>query len=311
MARGSKRKLLVIVGPTCVGKTALSLELARKTGAHIISADSRQVYKYMDIGTDKVSEGVRHQIPHYMIDVVEPPQDFNVYDYQERVYEILESLSRDLPLIMVGGTGLYIRAVLRGFKLPPRDLEIREQLELELAERGFEALLEELRELDPESALKVAQERNPRRLVRYLEVVRATGRPLRYFWEERRAEAEDIEPIMIALYKPREKLYRDIEDRVDDQVRRGLIGEVSWLVWRYGFDLKAFETLGYQEIIKAFKGELSLGKAINLIKRNTKRFAKRQFTWFKREPVEKWFEVTGDFKALAKTVLDYLKGRWP
>ena len=310
----TKRKILVIVGPTCVGKTALSLELAMVTGAQVISADSRQVYKYMDIGTDKVGEEIRKRIPHYMIDIVEPSQDYNVFQYQEDVYQLLKRLPNEVPLILVGGTGFYVKAVIEGQVFPPRDLKLRKELEKRLEEDGFQELLRQLEALDEEAAAQVKRERNPRRLIRFLEIAMITGKPLRSFLKLKRSEAELLDPIVIGLIKDRSKLYQDINSRVDSQIRRGLIEEVSWLVHRYGFHRKAFQTLGYQGIIEAFLGKVSMMRAIELIKRNTRNYAKRQISWFKRERVLKWYlveEGEKGVKRIAERVLSDLRGRWP
>ncbi len=283
--------LIVLLGTTSSGKTGLSLELFKYLKAPIISVDSRQIYKYLDIGTDKVGERIRKEIPHYMIDVLYPNETMTVKDYVERVRGLLKDLSSAYRYaILVGGTNLYLKALLEGYVIPPRDLDVRRALQEELKAYGREQLEAELRERDPKAYEVWKKNRDTRRLIRYLEVCRVRGR-ISDLWE-RREPITDHEVLKYGISKPRKVIYRDIDHRVDLQVSEGLIDEVAWIVSRYGYDIPALKTLGYQEIVSAFQGERSLMKAIEDIKRNTRRYAKRQLTWLRKEEGVKWFHTS-------------------
>ncbi len=298
--------VIAILGPTCSGKTALSIRLAEKLNCPIISADSRQIYKYMDIGTDKVDENIRQKIPHYMIDIIEPDEEFTLVDYLNSVRSILKSLEGTVNCcLLVGGTNLYIKGLLEGYVVPPTDHRLRRALWEELKLYGKDVLSEELRRADPEAYMIWRKTGDLRRLIRYLEVCRLTGKISR-FWKLR---ATPVNSVKIGLFKPREVLYNDINARVDRQISQGLIEEVSWLVSRYGYDKRAFQTFGYQEIIDFFKGKVKLQRAIELIKRNTRNYAKRQLTWLKNERGIYWLDAGRKTVAeLAEEALKLIEG---
>ena len=281
-----KKPLVVITGPTATGKTDFSLKLAREIGGEIVSADSMQVYKGLDIGTDKVSEEVRREIPHYLIDVVEPDEKFSVADFVRLSDEAIREIwKKGKYPIVVGGTGFYIKALLYGLpETPPASEEIRK----ELSKLPTETLYRELLSVDPEYAKKIGM-KDRKRIIRALEVYRLTGRPLSSFkiWSE-----NPRYPFLgYFLYRNRPELYRRIEDRVDSQIERGLLREAEELL-RFGEDTTAFQALGYKEMVDYLKGRKNLEEAVRTLKRRTKEFAKRQFTWFRKEPGFKWINLS-------------------
>ena len=280
------KPLIVITGPTATGKTDFSIKLAREIGGEIISADSMQVYKGLDIGTDKVSEEIREEIPHYLIDVVEPTQKFSVADFvKEADKAIREIWEKGKYPIVVGGTGFYIRALLYGLpQTPPSSEEIRK----ELSKVNTEELYEEVKRISPEYAEKVGK-RDRKRLIRALEVYKITRKPITAFKREQR---EPRYPFLgYFLYRNRQELYRRIEERVESQVKRGLLDEAKKLL-SFGEDLTALQALGYKEMKGYLQGKMELEEAKELLKRKTKEFAKRQFTWFKREKGLKWINLS-------------------
>lgn len=280
--------MILVVGPTCVGKTGLSILLARELDTEIISADSMQIYRHMDIGTEKPSPDQRLEVRHHMIDVVEPWETFSVGRYVEAVRPIIEGLhARGRVPVVTGGTGLYIKAMTRGiFKGPAADEALRESLK----GRETAALYRELTALDPEAAQGIAPS-DRRRIVRALEVCALGGRR---FSDMKRELTRPLpyEFVKVALTRGREELYSMIEDRVDEMVRRGLVEEVTGVL-AMGPSKTAMQAIGYKEVAGYLRGEYSLNEAVGLVKRNTKRYAKRQFTWFRKEEGLCWVDVTG------------------
>lgn len=273
------KPLLVLLGPTASGKTALSLEIAAEYNGEIISADSRQVYTYMDIGTDKILEPERRGIPHFLIDVTSPTERFTVADFKRLAEaKIEEILGRGKLPVLCGGTGLYIRSITENFDIPAENLEKRGELKKELDEKGSEALHEKLAQLDPENAAKISP-KNGRYILRALEIFYATGQP-----KHAARLPSPYRILQIGLAPAREVLFERIHRRVDRQLERGLVEEVKSLLDK-GFspELPALQTLGYREIIAFLKGKGSLAAASELIKKNTRNFAKRQMTWFKKD----------------------------
>ncbi|MBI5413174.1 tRNA (adenosine(37)-N6)-dimethylallyltransferase MiaA [Candidatus Peregrinibacteria bacterium] len=273
--------LLVILGPTASGKTALSLEVAKKFTGEIISADSRQIYRHMDIGTDKIPVDKRGGIPHHLIDVAEPTERFTVADFKRLAEKTIDDiLSRGKLPMLVGGTGLYIRAIVKNFAIPPENPEIKKRILEELARTGKENLHKKLKELDPEGAAKLHPNNVPY-VVRALEILLATGKPKRDAKKQPRYDC-----LQIGLNPPREILFQRIDERVDSQITRGLIEEVKSLM-KYR-DCASMLTLGYREVIQYLDGKISLDTATELIKKNTRSFAKRQMTWFKSDTNVFW-----------------------
>ncbi len=285
--------LVVIAGPTGVGKTKISIELAERLNAEIISADSRQIYKGMDIGTAKPTPEERGIIPHHLIDIVEPDERFAVADYQKLAEEVIDDIHQrgKLPLL-VGGTGLYIKAVVEGgyiFPGPSADRELRDGLKREADQHGSEYLYNKLKEVDPAKA-RETHPRNLRRIIRALEVYYLTGKPISELQAEW-AEAESgYNSVLMGLIRPREELYRRIDSRVDEMMEAGLVEEVERLI-SDGYDegAPAWLGLGYRQIIGYLKGLYDLDEAIYLIKRDTRRYAKRQLTWFRKVEGIRWF----------------------
>ncbi len=290
------KKIIILLGPTGVGKTGASMLLAQALETEIISADSMQVYRGMDIGTAKPSETERAAVTHHMIDIADPTESFSTGEYIKTIAAIIEDLhSRGKVPLIVGGTGLYIKAVTRGiFSGPSADWDLREELlSAEDAEQGI--LYEHLLKADPEAAARI--ERNDtRRIVRALEVClkskdrmsvlqKSLTRPLPYDF------------IKIGLTRKREELYRMIDARVDRMLEEGLLKEVKELLAKAP-DRTPLQAIGYKEIISFLRGEISIEEAVRLVKRNTRRYAKRQFAWFKKEEGIRWIDVTGRFKSI-------------
>jgi tRNA dimethylallyltransferase len=285
-----KPKILIIAGPTASGKSALALELAKQFGGEIICADSLTIYRGLDIGSAKPTKEQQAQVPHHLLDIRNPDQGFTVADFiREAGTAIRDVISRNRPPIITGGTGLYIRALLGGLsEAPGEDLEIRQELQELASKNGPEALLEQLKEVDPATAAKLPPG-NLVRIIRALEVYRKTGIPLsehqaRHSFSERAYDA-----LQICLDLPREELYRRVELRVDQMFRDGLADEVSGLLAAgYSPELKPLSAIGYRETVEFLQHRCSLDEAIRLIKQNTRHYAKRQLTWFRREPEMLW-----------------------
>ena len=280
-------KGIVILGPTAVGKTSLSIKLAKALNTEIISADSAQVYKGMNIGTAKVDEVEADGIYHHMIDIVEPIKKYNVGEYQREVNKILEKFEKDGKTpILVGGTGLYINSVTNGLaELPESDPILREKLDRKSAEE----LYEELERIDSRAA-KDIHPNNKRRVARAVEVFHLTGEKFSII-SKRNIKRNNFEFIKIGLERDREELYERINLRVDLMIKGGLVEEVRKLYEKYGESIRKINIIGYSELIDYFKGEITLEEATDKIKQNSRRYAKRQFTWFKNDPDIIWFDV--------------------
>ncbi len=286
--------LVVIVGPTAVGKTEVSIKIAKKINGEIISGDSMQVYKYMDIGTGKPSKEEMNGVPHYMIDIISPAEEFNVAKFQQMVEQyIVEINERGKIPLLVGGTGLYIRSVIDyyDFSPPGGDPAKREEF-LKLARRyGNEHLVKLLQDVDPASVEKI-HPNDTRRMVRALEVFHTVGRPISDFQYHSERMPPKYNLAYFGLTMNRQELYRKIEQRVEIMLSRGLVDEVKKLVeMGYGPQNTALQALGYKEIVNYLNGRQSLEESVKLIKRDTRRFAKRQVTWFKKDERIKWKNV--------------------
>ena len=289
----NKQKLIVLTGPTAVGKSKLSIELAGKIGGEIISADSMQVYKYMNIGTDKISKEKMGGIPHHLIDFLDPKEDFNVFMFQKLVKEAIADISsRGKIPILVGGTGFYIQAVLYDidFTETDEDNTIRSELEERVRKEGTSGIYEELKSVDPESALLI-HENNSKRVIRALEYYKKTGKKISEHNKEQSEKTSPYDFYYFVLTDDREVLYSRIDKRVDAMIEEGLVDEVKELMQ---MDIPktatSMQSLGYREIFGYLDGEYDLDRAIYLIKRNTRHFAKRQLTWFRREKDVRWID---------------------
>lgn len=295
----AQKTLIVIVGPTAIGKTSLAIELAKHYQTEIISADSRQFFKEMSIGTAKPSAEELATAPHHFINSHSVNQLFSTGDFEVQALALMEKLfTKYEVLVMVGGSGLYINAVCNGLDdMPEIDLDIREKLNQQFADEGIEAIRKQLAVLDPEYFAKVDQS-NPQRMIRGLEVVLSTGQRLSSFLTANKKE-RPFNIIKIGLNTEREKLYHQINHRVDLMMQEGLLEEVKSL--EAYKELNALKTVGYSEIFDYLDGNTDLATAIDKIKQNTRRFAKRQLTWFKKDTQTTWFEPGQD-----KEVLDFV-----
>lgn len=306
-----REEILAIVGPTAVGKTKLSLRLAQDLAGEIISADSMQIYEGMDIGTAKASPEEQELVPHHMIDIAEPDEEFSVADFQSEVDELIPAIDQrgKLPML-VGGTGLYVKSVIQGFLFPDmeKDWELRNRLEAEAEEKGTEHVHDKLKEVDPTLADKL-HPNDLRRVIRGIEVYRQTGKTITHFKKKAKERPPRYKADKIGLFREREKLYERINKRVENMIDQGLIAEVKNL-YEQGYDLEltSMQALGYKQLIKHFEGEYDLEEAIRLIKRDTRHFAKKQLTWFKRDDSIKWFDVGKyDFNELVTAVKKEIK----
>ncbi len=303
--------LLVIVGPTAVGKTSTSLELAKELAGEIISADSRYLYRGMDIGTAKPSLAERAAIPYHLIDITEPDQPWSLAQYKRAATAAIADIAErgNLPML-VGGTGQYIRAVLEGWTIPPRasNPRLREELEGFAAKSGAAALHTRLAEVDAQAAAAIDY-RNVRRVVRALEVTLESGIP---FSEQRRSEPPPYEVFQLGLNMPRADLYARIDQRVDEMLSTGLLVEIETLLAR-GIDwsLPAMSALGYKQLGNHIRGECSLDEAVQQIKRETRRFVRRQANWFQADdPAIHWFNpLDTSTKVIIATVQKWLASR--
>lgn len=287
-----KRPLVVLTGPTAVGKTALSIQLAKAINGEIISADSMQVYKGMDIGTAKIMPEEMDGVKHYLIDEFEPDEEFNVMKFKEYANRYMEEIyAKGKIPILVGGTGFYIQAVLKDVAFEQEEeSSARKELEAFAKEQGAHALHERLREVDPESASSI-HENNVRRVIRALEFYLQTGKKFSAHNEIEKHKESPYNFGYFVLNQDRRILYDRIEKRIDLMMEKDLVEEVMHLCARgYQRDLVSMQGIGYKEIISYLEGEISLDEAIYILKRDTRHFAKRQLTWFKREQDVIWVD---------------------
>ncbi|GGF10408.1 tRNA dimethylallyltransferase [Halobacillus andaensis] len=287
-----KPQVISIVGPTAVGKSELAVQVAHHFNGEVISGDSMQIYKSMDIGTAKVTEKEMEGIPHHMINIKEPNESFSVAEFQERVSLLIDEITarHRLPII-VGGTGLYIQAALYDFNFSneKRNPDVVEKLEQEAEEHGIESLYRRLKTIDPAQAEKM-HPNNKRRVIRALEVYETTGQTLSGN-HDKQTQDSPYTPLLIGLEMERAVLYDRINTRVDVMLKRGLEEEVRSLYARGFEDCQSMKAIGYKEFIPYFKGEYSYERAVELLKRNSRRYAKRQFTYFKNKLNVRWYNV--------------------
>lgn len=289
-------KVLVILGPTCVGKTQISLKLADILNGEIVSFDSRQVYKFMDIGTAKPTKEEGERVRHHLIDLVSPDEKFTAADYGKKAREAIREITeRNKQPIAVGGSGLYLKALIEGFfQGPPANEKIRERLQREAQEFGEPHLFNRLKEVDFKATQRI-HSNDLVRIIRALEVYELTGKPITAWQQEGTYEQFLMQFVKIGLTLERERLYERINHRVEEMVARGLLDEVKKLKNNgYTPKLKALKTVGYQELFDYLKGELDLPAAIEKIKLNTRHYAKRQLTWFKKDKYITWLDATED-----------------
>ena len=284
---------MVLIGPTAVGKTKMSIELAKAFNGEIISGDSMQIYRKMDIGTAKISSSEMEGIPHHLIDIKDPDESFSVAEFQELVRKkIIEISSRGKLPMIVGGTGLYIQSVLYDYHFSdaPSDEEFRINLEKLVEKEGSQYLHNQLVNIDPESAKKI-HPHNVRRVIRALEVYHCTGKTMTDF--KKRSNHELLyDAAMIGLTMDREKLYGRINKRVDFMLQEGLMNEVESFYEQGLRDCQSIQAIGYKELYEFFDGSISFENAVENLKQNSRRYAKRQLTWFRNKMDVKWFDMT-------------------
>jgi tRNA dimethylallyltransferase len=301
--------VIAVVGPTAVGKSELALHLAQYFPAEIISADSRQVYRYMDIGTNKPTPAERESVPHHLIDVVEPDEDFSLAMYHQLANAALKAIRQKVKLpLLVGGSGLYVWSLVEGWKIPqvPPDQERRRQLEARAEQEGSQSLYQELQDIDPTAAVKINPS-NTRRIIRALEIYDVIGQPSSQL---QRKEAPDFPILLIGLTQERSELYRSIDWRVDKMIQRGLVEEVEQLLKKgYSPSLPSMSGIGYKQIVQFLRGEMTLPEAIDKIKYETHRLARHQYAWFRLGDSRiHWFDTSGEEAKGKFATLNKVKG---
>ena len=290
-----KPKFVAILGPTATGKSSLALHLAEKFGGEIISADSVQVYRGLDIGSAKPSAEDRRRIPHHLIDILDPDQDYSASAFRDHADAIIRRLcGENSPVFVAGGTGLYLKVLARGlFRGPGGDPRVRKALRQKAETEGSASLNKELGQLDPEAASRI-HPHDTFRLIRALEVYSLSRKPISQFQKEHGFRENPYRILKVGLQREREELYRGIEARVDAMMKKGWLDEVRLLLEKgYSPHLKSLQSLGYKRLVSHLSGEeTELDRAIQLIKQDTRQFAKRQTTWFRADPEIGWFPAS-------------------
>lgn len=284
-----KPKVIVIVGPTASGKSDCAIELAKRIDGEIVSADSMQIYKEMNIGTAKVTNEEMSGVKHYMINIVNPDEDFNVAMYKKMAEEALEEIaSKGKTPIVVGGTGLYINTLVNGIEFSEidKDEEYRKELEKKVSVEGIDGIYEELKSVDPEAA-NIIDKNNVRRVIRALEIYKVTGKTKTELDKESIKETK-FDFLMYGIKTDREELYNRINKRIDYMMEQGLVSEVEELNKKYKMSKTALQGLGYKEVIEYINGNCNYDEMIEKLKMETRRYAKRQITWFKRDERITW-----------------------
>ncbi len=306
-----KEKLFILMGPTAVGKTSLSIKLAQELNGEIISADSMQIYKFMDIGTAKVSKDEMNGITHHMVDIIEPDISFTVANYKDMATKLISEINHRNKLpIVVGGTGLYINSLtynLNFASVAPNE-ELRSRLESSADRLGNEYLHKILSEVDKESGERISI-KDRKRMIRALEIYEVTGKTMTEYNENFRSLNEDYDLVMVCLNMDRAKLYENINKRVDIMIESGLVDEVKHILsMGYEKNLVSLKAIGYKEIIQYLDNEISLDEAVDKIKQGSRNYAKRQLTWFRRDNRIKWVDVDNfnNIDELCNVIKDYV-----
>ncbi|MFY4773977.1 tRNA (adenosine(37)-N6)-dimethylallyltransferase MiaA [Metabacillus sp. RGM 3146] len=307
-----KEKLVVLIGPTAVGKTALSIKLAQKMNAEIISGDSMQIYRGMDIGTAKISFEEMENVPHHLLDIKNPEESFSAAEFQQRARSLITEISSrgKLPMI-VGGTGLYIQSVLYDYEFTETasDEAFRDEKEKEWQEHGEEFLHNQLKNIDPVSAERI-HPNNVRRVIRALEIQHCTGNTMTEFLEKQNAIFQ-YDAALIGLTVSRDLLYERINQRVDIMIESGLLKEVESLYQSGLRNAQSIQAIGYKEIYRYLEGEIPFSEAVLQLKQNSRRYAKRQLTWFRNKMNVEWFDMTPpiDINQKAHEIFTYAAGK--
>ncbi len=304
-------KIIVIVGPTAVGKTYVSVELARKLNTEVISADSMQIYKGMDVGTAKITENEKRGVIHHMIDIVNPDENYSVSEFKNDAEKIIDNLllKNKIPVI-AGGSGLYVNSLIYDldFSNAKSNEKLREYYTYYYKEYGEDALYDKLIKIDPISAQRI-HKNNIKRVIRALEVYDITGKKFSELNTDVRKESKKYDCVLIGLSMERKVLYERINQRVDEMLSNGLVEEVKSLIDNgYDKNLVSMRGIGYKEIIDYLEGSMDLEEAANILKRNTRRFAKRQYTWFLKDKNVKWFSMDNLDEAgnTVKNILEHI-----
>ncbi|CUA80352.1 tRNA (adenosine(37)-N6)-dimethylallyltransferase MiaA [Anoxybacillus suryakundensis] len=304
-----EEKVVVLIGPTAVGKTKMSIELAKRLNGEIINGDSMQVYKGLDIGTAKIRQEEMEGIPHHLLNIKEPHESFSVAEFQTLARSLITDITRrgKLPII-VGGTGLYIQSVIYDYQFSdaPSNSLYRQSLE----RYSPDELYEQLKRIDPLSAERI-HPNNVRRVIRALEIYHCTGKTMTEWLKEQKRQLV-YNVALIGLAMEREKLYERINRRVDEMIAQGLIEEVKRLYDQGLHDCQAIQAIGYKELYAHLDGEITLEEAIEQLKQNSRRYAKRQLTWFRNQMPVRWFDMTDDtmFEMRVNEILHYIEGKF-
>ncbi|MEW6375938.1 MAG: tRNA (adenosine(37)-N6)-dimethylallyltransferase MiaA [Thermodesulfobacteriota bacterium] len=302
-------RVVILLGPTGVGKSKLAIELAEELGGEIVSADSMQVYRHMDIGTAKPTPDEQRRVRHHMIDLVNPDQPFHANLYRTLGRKTIDQLYQDgKPIWVVGGTGLYIKTLTQGlFASPKIDPAVREKLKQEVEEKGGEFLYQRLKNVDPQTASNL-HPHDLFRTIRALEVFDSTGTPISFYREQHRFGEKPYLSLKIGLETNRATLYRRIEQRVDQMIERGFLPEVRGLMkMGYGPALKPMRSLGYKQMVQFLLKEIGWDEAVRQIKRDTRHYAKRQWTWFKTDPEVRWRDESTDRQKIFLEITSFLR----
>ena len=301
-------KLIIILGPTAVGKSESALELAAEIGAEIVNADSQQVYRHMNIGTGKPSEADRARVPHHLIDVVDPDEEFNAAIFRELALEKIGQINeRGKNVIVCGGTGLYLKALTRGlFVGPEQNPEIRGQVLREIEEKGLGAVYQRLTEVDPGAHSRI-HPNDRQRIIRALEVYQLTGKPMSQWQQEHDFGEEPFDTLKIGLNRERAELYDLINRRCHRMIQEGLLDEVRSLVAKgYSLDLKPLQSVGYRQMGLVLQEMLKIEDAVEEMKQETRHLAKRQLTWFRRDEEIHWFHPESQKQAVIESAQRFM-----
>ena len=307
--QSAKPKLVIILGPTAVGKSALALELAPSVDGEIVNADSQQVYRYLDIGTGKPSASERGSVPHHLIDVVNPDEEFNAALFRQLASGAIEEIQRRKKnAVVCGGTGLYLKALTQGlFTGPGQDPEIRRSLDEEIHQQGLAAVYRRLVEIDP-TVTATIHPNDRQRIIRAIEVYASTGRPLSRWQKEHSFKEDPFEVLKIGLARERAELYDRINRRSERMIQDGLLEEVQGLVARgFRLNLKPLRSVGYRQMAAVIEGQMALAEALEEMKRETRRLAKRQLTWFRGDEAIRWYYPEKQREEIFHTVSEFLQ----
>ncbi len=301
-------QVVILLGPTGVGKSRLAIEWAEELGGEIISADSMQVYRYMDIGTAKPTLDEQKRVRHHLIDLVTPDQPFHAALYRTLGRKTIDQLYQDKkPIWVVGGTGLYIKTLTQGlFSSPKIDPHVRESLKQEAKEKGADALYGRLKKVDPNTAIRL-HPNDLFRIIRALEVFDSTGAPISFYREQHRFGERPYETLKMGLEVDRDMLYRRIDERVNQMLEKGFLQEVEKVMeMGYGPELKPMQSLGYRQMVQFLSKEIKWGEAVEQMKGDTRHYAKRQLTWFKADPEVRWWDESTDRQKIFLEIKSFL-----